>query len=288
MRVLLILSFFCIFASRGEELPEGWLGWHQKKGIKEAERIKAHEQLLQLNPIVGGVIAPVNAHPYLAGILIDVFGLPSPSACGGSLLSASRVLTAAHCWYDGNFYAMRFTVVLGTPYLFHGGLRIPTYSIAVHPAYNAQTLSNDIAMLGLPVLVPFSDAIKPVVLPYGRYLHEDFTAHWTSASGYGRYSDLTNPTTNTMVRNIFLHTIPIEQCRGIYGALVLDSNICTNGVGGVGICRGDSGGPLTINVEGNEILIGVSSFVAQDGCELGYPSVFARVTNYMDWIIQYL
>ncbi|XP_064072018.1 brachyurin-like, partial [Vanessa tameamea] len=267
---------------------EGLLGWHLKVGIKEAQRIREAENARHLLPfIVGGTVAPVNSHPYLAGLLIDVIGLNNPSACGGSLLTNTRILTAAHCWSDGRFQAWRMTAVLGSPYLYFGGTRIQSSTIAIHPDYQPQTLANDIAMLYLPVRVSFGSTIQPIGIPAKSFANFDFTGMWLQASGYGRYSDLSNPTTNTQVRNIFLEVISLRQCRSIFGSIVLDSNICTSGTGGVGICQGDSGGPLTVNIRGTDVVIGVSSFVAYDGCELGFPSAFARVTSYFDWIIMH-
>lgn len=286
MRVLVVLSLLYVVGARGwNGSDEGWIGWHEKFGIVDAEKIRRSETVQSMSPIVGGAIAPINAHPYLVGILIDVNGLPGPSACGGSLLSHTRVLTAAHCYYDGHRRAKRFTIVLGSAFLFHGGLRVTASGIAIHPQYDPRRLANDIAMVGLPVMVPFSSAIRPIKLPPRELLNVDLTGVWMKASGYGRYSDLTMPTTNTMVRHIFLQTIPLRQCRAIYGDIVKDSNMCTSGFGGVGICRGDSGGPLTMNWRSQEVLIGVSSFVAQHGCELGFPSAFAQVTAFMDWIL---
>lgn len=46
----------------------------------------------------------------------------------------------------------------------------------------------------------------------------------------------------------------------------------------------ETGGPLALKIQGSDILIGVSSFVAQDGCEHGFPSAFARVASYINWI----
>lgn len=288
MRVLVVILLYVVGARGWDGTEEGWIGWHQKFGVVDAERIRRSEMIQSLSPIVGGAIAPINAHPYLVGIVIDVIGLTGPSACGGSLLSHTRVITAAHCYYDGRNRAKKFTIVLGSPFLFHGGLRLEASGIAVHNQYNPRRLSNDIAMIRLPVTVPFTYAIRPVTLPPREFLNMNMTGIWVKASGYGRYSDLTMPTMNTMVRHIFLQTIPLEHCRAVYGDIVKDSNICTSGAGGVGICRGDSGGPLTLNWRGHDVLIGVSSFVAQDGCELGFPSAFAQVTAFMDWIMMLL
>ena len=54
-------------------------------------------------------------------------------------------------------------------------------------------------------------------------------------------------------------------------------------VGGVGVCNGDSGGPLAISVSGTPYLAGVTSW-GQGCAEPGYPGVFARVTAYTSWI----
>ncbi|XP_075974114.1 brachyurin-like [Anticarsia gemmatalis] len=284
MRYLLVL--FLIQSAWVHNNAEELRSWHLEVGIKHAENIYRIEQSLN-SRIVGGTIAPINNHPYLAGLLIDL-GFGSTSACGGSILTNTRVLTAAHCWYDGRLQARQITVVLGSPFLFHGGIRMAIRRLAVHPGYDSRTFANDIAMLHLPAQVPFNNAIQPIALPFGSLLNIDLTGQWARAAGYGRYSDLTLPTTNTVTRNVMLQVMSNAQCQSVFGDVVLDSNICTHGNGGVGICQGDSGGPLTITVHGREVLIGVSSFVARDGCELQFPSAFARVTSFMDWIRMHL
>lgn len=288
-RVLLVLCLLGVSVARDNDWEDGWFNWHEEVGVKQAEYIKRSEGIiLGMRPIVGGAIAPVNAHPYLAGLLIGIVDLPTPSACGGSVLSNTKVLTAAHCWNDGVNQARSFEVVFGSPFLFHGGVRIFANGIAVHPEYHAKRLANDVAILSLSRAVAFSSTIRPIRLPFGEFRNMNFTGVWAKASGYGRYSDLSLPNINTVVRHIYLQTIPLNSCRAKYGNIVLDSNICTNGAGGVGICQGDSGGPLTINAQGEDILIGISSFVAYHGCELGLPSVFARVTSFLGWIERFL
>jgi secreted trypsin-like serine protease len=51
------------------------------------------------------------------------------------------------------------------------------------------------------------------------------------------------------------------------------------------LLQGDSGDPLLYQ-EGDGVYteVGVLSFGAADGCELGYPAGFTRVTNFLSWI----
>lgn len=287
MRVIFALLLLCIVTSAiGEATNYYENGWLESVGVRNAEDIKRREaRIMAQSPIVGGVIASANAHPYLVGLLVDVYGLRSPAACGGSLLSTNRILTAAHCWFDGKNQAWRFTAVLGSPFLFHGGLRINPNGITLHPHYKYKTFANDIALLHTPTPITFSHTIRPISLPHEHLIKMDLTYEWGMASGYGRYSDATIPNTNAMARSVWLRMISLNTCRLFYGDVVRDSNICTNGFGGVGICQGDSGGPLTVTqTDGQTFLIGVSSFVARYGCELGFPSVFASVSYYIDWI----
>ena len=60
--------------------------------------------------------------------------------------------------------------------------------------------------------------------------------------------------------------------------------------GGKGACHGDSGGPLVVprsSTDDTAIIYGITSFVG--GCaEPKYPTVFARVTEFLPWIKTFL
>ncbi|XP_050344604.1 transmembrane protease serine 9-like, partial [Nymphalis io] len=286
---------FCLVAAVSATV-EVSTNYHIDIGIPEATRIKELEDKILANQnnaedrIVGGVVAPPNAHPYLAGLLVTFYNHPGTSACGSSLISADRLVTAAHCWdVPGSLFVRQFLVVLGSQFLFSGGTRIPTSNVVIHPEWNAQFLRNDVAIIYLPYRVSFSSAIQPIALPHNN-LWDSFVAETATAAGYGKTNDAqTGVSVNSVVSHVNLRVISVQQCRNVFGwNFVQESTLCTDGFGGIGICGGDSGGPLVVNRNGQNILVGISSFVAQAGCQLGHPSAFARVTSFYDFIMQHM
>ena len=87
--------------------------------------------------------------------------------------------------------------------------------------------------------------------------------------------------------------IPSNVCKATnwedYSDLITDNHICAGDAdGGEDNCNGDSGGPLVIpksSTDDTAVVIGATSFGHKDGCGLqGWPSVYAYVTRYINWI----
>lgn len=92
---------------------------------------------------------------FQAGLVIALNPFQS-AVCGAVLVKPNRLLTAAHCWSDGDTQALSFTVVLGSTTLFFGGTRIQTNNVVMHPNWNAMNVLNDIAVIYLSSSVQLS------------------------------------------------------------------------------------------------------------------------------------
>lgn len=158
-----------------------------------------------------------------------------------------------------------------------------TNDIITHKNYNARTLINDIALIRLPSEVTLSKYIQTIPLPARAKVYPLYTGDEVVASGWGRISDEASSITNTL-QFVDLKVLDQTTCAKPYRkGLVQPSNICVLTQGGQSTCQGDSGGPL-VTLTGRKNLVGVTSFGSASGCEQGIPSVFTRVTSYLDWI----
>ena len=74
-----------------------------------------------------------------------------------------------------------------------------------------------------------------------------------------------------------------ETCEQDYTGYTISDNMLCAGEKGKDSCQGDSGGPLVAYDNGSPVLVGVVSWGI--GCAFeGYPGVYAKVSNYLDWI----
>jgi secreted trypsin-like serine protease len=116
-------------------------------------------QPVSISRIVGGEDAGTATWGWVVSISIDDAYL-----CGGSIISSSWVITAAHC--VTGYTASQITIYAGSTTRFSGTQIRVGSNLIVHPDYDFTTENNDIALLQLASPLSMSDPyVSAICLP---------------------------------------------------------------------------------------------------------------------------
>ncbi|MEZ5829185.1 MAG: serine protease [Hyphomicrobiales bacterium] len=265
--------------------------------------------------IVGGTPAPEGKYPYqvrLYDSLEDEHGF-----CGGSIIAADWVLTAAHCMFAGRADPKRAIdpseVVIG-----YGSndrtatTKVEVAQIFVQPKYAgcegdtecANNSKSDVALLKLkapipdPKTLPLSNLeTEPTLLvPGAKVVVTGWGAMWDpSDEDMGKLLAAFGPAGELRDRLNYprkLHEVEVDwidnpTCQASFeaygGGDIADTELCGMLQGTrKDSCQGDSGGPLVVATDGGFVQIGVVSWGR--GCGSATPGVYSRVASFAAWI----
>ena len=197
--------------------------------------------------------------------------------CTGSLIRADIIITAAHCTFDKGFYWVK----LGADTLDSDQPLLEVSGTWRNARYSKKTITNDLGILKLTR--PVMD-VKPIAIPTKSQLSK--VAKLKKFQMYGWGNDQNNEVAK------FLRTAKLDlqdaAARRAYGSNFKPEIMLASGryikaeklyAGG---CNGDSGGPLIGVVNGRPTLVGLTSWGSAQGCDRGKPTIFTRVSYYLD------
>jgi len=226
--------------------------------------------------IVGGEEATEGEFPSIVSLWTDII---DAHFCGGTLLNAHTVITAAHC-ADGMDPA-GVKARAGTLTWNSGGKQVDVAEFLIHPDYSGGAAQNDIALVRLKEPIEEGDAIAYVTLPAQ---DSDPAANATvTTAGWGDLDEGANQGSPVLMK-VNVPIVDRETCGEQYeqsGRDVTTDMFCA-GVdeGGKDACQGDSGGPV---YDADGVLIGAVSWGL--GCARpGFAGVYARVGHFVSWI----
>ncbi|MEV6963171.1 serine protease [Streptomyces sp. NPDC051207] len=223
-------------------------------------------------PVVGGTTTTTTSYPFMMQITDSL----QNQFCGGTLVSPTKVVTAAHCMVGETTGSVR--VVGGRTYRNGTNGTVARVSrIWVHPQYTDATNGEDVAVLTLSTSMPYTPA------KYVSAAQTSVYAAGTSARIVGWGTTSAGGSSSNQLRTATVPIVSDTSCRGSYGTDYVASEMVCAGYssGGVDTCQGDSGGPLLVG----GVLAGITSW--GEGCAMaGYPGVYTRLTAFSNLVTQ--
>ncbi|XP_028167274.1 uncharacterized protein LOC114357723 isoform X2 [Ostrinia furnacalis] len=214
--------------------------------------------------------------------------------CGGTLIDANHIMTAAHCIKSYKGFELRIRLGewdVNRDVEFFPYIERDVVSVHVHPLYYAGTLDNDLAILKMdhPVEWTKYPHISPACLP-DKYTDYAGQRCWTTGWGkdafgdYGKYQNVLKEVDVPILSHGQCQQ-QLKQTRLGYNYELNQGFLCAGGEEGKDACKGDGGGPLVCERGGTWQLVGVVSWGI--GCgQPGVPGVYVKVAHYLDWISQ--
>jgi transmembrane serine protease 9 len=254
---------------------------------KQAARVfgKDAAARMRITPkIIGGTPAPVGRWPFQVGILdASVSSNVAAQFCGGSLVAAQYVVTAAHC-VDFLSSPSDIHVLTGTQSLARGGTRRNVAWFVFHPNWNPATADYDIAVIklaqptsGIPVVRLITRELEGLAAPGAPSM----------VIGWGDMAPGAAVHYAIELRQTSVPIVSRDVCNApsSYDGAVTPRMLCAGlREGGKDTCQGDSGGPLLVSslISGFRFQAGITSWGI--GCALpNFYGVYSRVAVLSGW-----
>ncbi|XP_011630694.2 LOW QUALITY PROTEIN: transmembrane protease serine 9-like [Pogonomyrmex barbatus] len=233
--------------------------------------------------IVGGEEAPEGGYPYIVSLQIS-----GQHFCAGSIINKDWVMTAAHC-VEAVSSPSSLRVVAGKHNIMRTEDSEQTVRVSEmfkHERYGGGVGPYDIGLLRLQSSLEITDRVQPIELaePESDPTGEAWLSGWGSTSR-GIFPDMPDKLQQVQMEYVDRDTCYEAVLKLTGSSPVHETNVCTGPLHeGISACSGDSGGPLISRIGGKPIQTGIVSWGIIPCGSDGAPSVYCRVSVFIDWI----
>jgi secreted trypsin-like serine protease len=261
--------------------------------------------------IVGGTGVSIARLPFQVALYNPRAGSPAAGFfCGGVIIDATHIATAAHCIATGAHGQVgalgEMEVLAGSTHLLPtdpGSIRDPVAAASLDPHYNPSTSDFDVGVLTLarrlwtdatPPSINGINTVAPLSVDAARaasYTDQEAEQQTTATvSGWGDVNPAPTdgPSYPAGLQSVQVSLVPESLCGEDYAGIeqtITPRMICAgNSQPRTDSCYGDSGGPLVVNrdspaaASGDYVLVGLVDF--GNGCaQPGYPGVYTRIAD---------
>lgn len=219
MKLLVICALLCASVLADErpiyEFPEWWV----QRDFDPTPWIQSRFRGAR---IIGGNEATPNQFPYQVGLRLFIQNSDHIGLCGGSLVSTTRVVTAAHCVdIVGSVEAVFGAHFMNREEATQVRRTVPLSGLHWHENYNPRTLVNDVAIINLPTAVAESSVIQVINFPDTSELTNDFAGEFATASGWGRFGSAN--VASEFLRFVHVQVMTNIACRIRFPTIIQDS-----------------------------------------------------------------
>ncbi len=245
--------------------------------------------------IIGGSTTTIASAPWMAQLWYYDETQDLGFFCGGTVVSPTKILTAAHCVDKNHYNWVKYgKIVTGTDQLptsvynddgsfshldYHGGTVSKVSRQWNHSSWDAEAIDNDVAVLTLSAPVKAT----PIKMTTSGDTASYAAGTSAKAYGWGRTSSKTQDISQTL-KTATLPIVSDTTCANTWSPYFVKGHmVCAGKPSGgtdattTATCNGDSGGPLVVGGK----VVGVVSWGVEDCVYEGAYPVFAKVSTYV-------